>query len=91
MNRTAYIQTAHTRPDGSRDTFQTTAAELKIDRLWWQTMGLQETATGYGKRLTTQYKVKFLGKWRRVYCCQYSNAGTLYIGKISDGLFISIH
>ena len=25
--------------------------------------------------------VKFEGKWRRVYVCQYSNAGTAYIGK----------
>jgi hypothetical protein len=39
------------------------------------------TASGYGKRLPTQYMVELDGRWRRVYCCLYSNNGTCYIGK----------
>lgn len=55
--------------------------EGKESPLWWQKKGLQETATGYGRKLTTRYMAKFRGKWRRIYICQVSNAGTLYIGK----------
>jgi hypothetical protein len=91
MSKTAYIQTASIRTDGTKDSFCTISADLKIAPLWWQEKGLQETATGYGKRLTTQYQVRFNGKWRRVYCVQYSNIGTLYIGKLSDNLIVNIH
>ena len=48
--------------------------------------GLTWTATGYGARIATDTMIKFNGKWRRVYCCIYSNSGTLYIGKLSDNL-----
>jgi len=52
--------------------------------LWWQKQGLQETATGYGARLTTRWVIPLAlnsGKPRlyRVYCCCYSNVGTCYI------------
>lgn len=47
--------------------------------LEWQKRGLLYTASGYGKRVPTAYKVKYDGRLRRVYCCQYSNSGTLYI------------
>ena len=47
--------------------------------LKWQEMGLQETTSGYGSRLTTRWKVKYLGRARRVYCTQYANLGTLWI------------
>jgi hypothetical protein len=47
------------------------------------------TATGYGKRIPTPTMVKYRGRWRRVYCCIYSNVGTHYIGKLADSLFVS--
>lgn len=93
---TAYIQTATTRPDGSRDSFatitvgfSTMTVDSKIAPLWWHDKGLSYTASGYGKRIPTRYMVRFNDKWRRVYCCIYSNAGTCYIGKLSDGLIVS--
>ena len=89
--RTAYIHTHSTRPDGSRDSFATVAVDLIDAPLSWQLKGLQQTASGYGSRLVTPYKVKFNDKWRRVYCRQYSNAGTLYIGRLADGLTVSIN
>ena len=52
-------------------------------------LGLTQTATGYGKRIATATMVKFNGKWRRVYCCIYSNVGTCYIGKLSDVHFVT--
>ena len=35
--------------------------------------------TGYGDKIPTQYLVFIAKKWRRVYCRQYSNIGTLYV------------
>lgn len=47
--------------------------------LWWHKAGLQQTATGYGSKLTTRYKTAYGGRLYRVYCICYSNVGTLYI------------
>ena len=44
----------------------------------WMKKGLSETASGYGRRLNTGRMVFFEGRWRRIYCCQYSNSGTNY-------------
>ena len=88
--KTAHIQTHSTRADGTRDSFATIAVDLKDAPLWWHEKGLQQTASGYGSRLTTPYMVRFNDKWRRVYCIQYSNAGILYIGKLSDNLIVNI-
>lgn len=53
----------------------------KISLLWWQERGLQFTASGYGRRIPTSYMVQLPGspRWRRVYCCIYSNSGTCYV------------
>ena len=64
------------------------AVESKIDLLPHQVQGLSFTATGYGSRIPTIHKVRFNGRWRRVYCSIYSNIGTCYIGKLSDNLII---
>jgi hypothetical protein len=37
------------------------------------------TQSGYGVAIPTGYMIKFNDKWRRVYCCIFSNSGTLYI------------
>lgn len=54
----------------------------KTELLWappaWLAAGLQETATGYGKRLNTGYKIKFNGRLYRVYCTCFSNCGTCW-------------
>ena len=34
---------------------------------------------GYGDKIPTKYMVFIDNKWRRVYCCQYSNIGMLYV------------
>ena len=51
--------------------------------LWWHEQGLQQTATGYGRKLTTPYKTAHNGRLYRVYCVCFSNVGSLYI--ISKG------
>ena len=63
--------------------------DVKVELLWHQKLGLQYTATGYGGKIPTRYKIKLFGnpRWYRVYCAIFSNAGTLYIvrGKVPPG------
>lgn len=47
--------------------------------LWWHKQGLQQTASGYGGKLTTRYKTEYNGRLYRVYVMCYSNVGTAYI------------
>jgi hypothetical protein len=55
--------------------------------LWWQSKGLQYTASGYGSRIPTRYMLKYNGKLRRVYMRVFSNIGVLFIssGEIVQG------
>jgi len=50
---------------------------------------LMQTATGYGSKLATQYKVKHNNRLKRVYCRIYSNSGTLYIMSKGTKLIIN--
>jgi hypothetical protein len=52
-----------------------------IDRpLWWHLRGLQQTASGYGSKLTSSRVVKLAdGRERRVYVTCWSNSGTAWI------------
>lgn len=46
----------------------------------WMRAGLQETASGYGRRLNSGYMLQRDGdRLRRVYVICYSNSGTLYV------------
>lgn len=62
--------------------------ETKDAPLAWHLAGLTWTATGYGERIATTKMIRYNGKWRRVYCRIFSNIGTCYIGKLSDGLIV---
>ena len=62
--------------------------ELKENWLWWQKKGLQQTATGYGGKLTTTKKALHNGRWYRVYCMCYSNSGSCYIIAKGQKLFL---
>lgn len=49
----------------------------------------QQTASGYGSKLQTQYMVRVDGKrWHRIYCICYSNNGSLYVRVKGERLFI---
>jgi hypothetical protein len=63
--------------------------EGKESLLPWQERGLSYTRSGYGRRIPTRYMIRLNKRWRRVYCCQYSNAGTCYIGKIEQRMFVN--
>jgi hypothetical protein len=63
------------------------AYPARVHLLWWQERGLSFTASGYGRRVPTTRMVHVDGRWRRVYCCVFSNSGTCYIDgpKGADG------
>lgn len=52
--------------------------DLVDSPLWWQKKGLQQTATGYGSKLTSRFKIVFQRKLRRLYHTCYSNAGSVW-------------
>lgn len=49
------------------------------DPLPWQKLGLQYSASGYGRKIPTEWTVYYKGRDRRIYVCIYSNVGTSYI------------
>ena len=57
--------------------------ETKEAPLWHHLKSLMYTATGYGSKIPTIYKVKHNNRWKRVYCHIYSNFGTLYIKDVN--------
>jgi len=75
------ISTMHLDDTGEWHHSAPVEVEQKDSPLWHHTAGLQYTSTGYGRRIPTRTMVRYLGKWRRVYCCIYSNSGTCYIGE----------
>ena len=56
-----------------------TKNDLIVSPLWYHTRGLMQTASGYGRKLSTEWKIKYAGRLRRIYCCCFSNSGSLYI------------
>lgn len=56
----------------------------------WQRMGLQYTASGYGRKIPTTIMVQLPGspRSRRVYCCIFSNSGTCYVTRGKDWVTI---
>ena len=62
-----------------------------VDRpLWWHTHGLRQTASGYGRKLTSPYCVQIDGeeRLRRVYTTIYSNAGSSWFMVKGEKIFL---
>lgn len=70
------------------DDFVEGELEYKTELLWWQKKGLSFTSTGYGVKIPTDRKVKYGNKWYRVYCCIFSNVGSLFIVSKNYNLYI---
>lgn len=62
--------------------------DLIYKPLPWQKKGLQQTVSGYGKKLTSTKMLKVGNKLYRVYITQYSNVGSAYIIKGGKKLFL---
>lgn len=54
----------------------------------WQRQGLQQTASGYGKKLNSGYKIAFNGKVYRVYATCYGNASSLWFTVNGEKIFV---
>lgn len=63
--------------------------DLVSHPLAWQKLGLQQTATGYGSKLVTEWMISYCGKLYRVYATCYSNAASHWF--VAKGRKIFIH
>lgn len=52
--------------------------ELVWDPPEWLARGLQETASGYGRKLNSGRKIHFNGRLYRIYVTIFSNSGTAW-------------
>jgi hypothetical protein len=71
-------------------TYQNAPYSVTIKQLWWQKRGLRQTATGYGRKLVTDYMVHIPGTPQpyRVYAICYSNTASFYILRKGKMLFL---
>jgi hypothetical protein len=76
---TAYLKFGGAFTGNPNGPFQTVSVPMRRKYLRWQELGLSQTASGYGRKLTSSMQVFWENRWRRVYVCQFSNAGTAYI------------
>lgn len=62
---------------------------IECQPLPWQKAGQQQTASGYGAKLTSTHIVRLpSGKTRRIYITQYGNAGSAWIVLSGQKLFL---
>ena len=61
----------------------------KMDKPLQPRKGRELTASGYGRRVPTRHMIRHDGRWRRVYCCIFSNAGTCYIEQGKDWIVVT--
>ena len=64
-------------------------SDLVYKPLPWQNLGLLETATGYGSKLTSRNMLRIGNKLHRIYVYCFSNVGTHYIIKNGEKFIIS--
>ena len=69
--------------------YKETNSVLVSTHLPWQLLGLQQTATGYGNKLTTIYKTAHNGRMYRVYAVCWSNSATFYILVKNQPLYLA--
>lgn len=65
------------------------AIENRVDcPLWWHTLGLQQTESGYGLKLTTRYKIEYRGRLYRIYASCVSNVASHFIMVQGEKLYL---
>lgn len=64
-------------------------AELVHNPPAWLSRGLQQTASGYGRKLNSGLSINFEGRLRRVYITQYSNAGSAWFNYKGQKIYVS--
>jgi hypothetical protein len=64
-------------------------SELVDAPLWWHKKGLSQTASGYGRKLTTSHKINYEDRFYRVYATCFSNAASLWFTAKGKRIYIS--
>lgn len=72
-----------TNPDSQFPRIYCDKSDLVYDPPEWMKRGLQQTASGYGKKLNSGLKIHYNGKLYRIYTTIFSNAGSSWF--ISKG------
>lgn len=62
--------------------------ELVDSPLGFHKLGLQQTASGYGSKLTSRYKIDYNGKLHRVYASCFGNAASHWFVSAGQKIFI---
>ena len=57
--------------------------------LVWQERGLLQTTSGYGRKLTSEYKISFNGRLYRLYVTQISNAASTWFMAKGKKIFVN--
>lgn len=74
-----------------RYSFGAGSPSVVVDAMYHHRHGLSYTVSGYGRKLPTRYKVRTIDqRWRRVYCCCFSNVGTCYIVQNGENVIVDI-
>lgn len=56
--------------------------------LEWQRRGYQQTASGYGAKLTSPHMISFEGRLRRIYLTCYGNSGSAWFTYKRKKIFV---
>jgi len=72
------------------DRIEISANLLIHDETEWQKRGLSQTASGYGAKLMTRWKVMHKGKFRRIYAINYGNSGSTFIILDKKRVFVDV-
>jgi len=57
--------------------------------LWWHKRGLQKTASGYGAKIESQYKISFNGKLYRIYHTCYGNSSSAWFKVKGQTIYVN--
>ena len=64
--------------------------DLIENPLWYHKKNLQETISGFGHKLRTEYMVMHNNRKKRVYCSIHSNSGTLFIMQGKEQIIVNV-
>ena len=64
------------------------ASELIDSPLWWHRQGLSQTASGYGAKLTSRYKISYEAREYRLYATCYGNAASTWFKVKGRKIFV---
>ena len=81
--------TAEHRSVANARTLNASWEDFQLAMLPWQKQGLRQTASGYGARLTTAYKINYNGRLYRLYNTIYSNIGSVWFKVKGQIIFVN--